>query len=68
MGTSLAQPGGLLLVNGAAFVPVLQQGNMIDLAGTREDELGNYERLPASGEASIYVAMNHLMARRSARL
>jgi hypothetical protein len=32
MGTSLAQPHSLLLVNGAAFVPVLRQGSMIDLA------------------------------------
>jgi hypothetical protein len=32
IGTSLAQPDGLLLVKSAAFVPVLRQGNMIELA------------------------------------
>jgi hypothetical protein len=32
MGTSLASPDGLLLVNSAAFVPVLRQGNMKELA------------------------------------
>jgi hypothetical protein len=67
MGTSLAQPHGLLLVNGAAFVPVLRQGSMIDLAGARKDELGDYERLPES-EGFIYVVMSRPMARGSARL
>ena len=33
MGASLAQTDGLLLINSAASVPVLRQGNMIDLAG-----------------------------------
>jgi transposase len=33
----------------------------------QEDELMDYERLPESGEAFIYVAMSRLMARRLAR-
>jgi hypothetical protein len=33
----------------------------------QEDELRDYERLPESGEAFIYVAMSRLMARRLAR-
>ena len=32
-GKSFAQPEDLLLVNSAAFVPILRQGNTIDLAG-----------------------------------
>ena len=67
MGASLAQTDGLLLVNSAASVPVLRQGSMIDLAGARKDELGDYERLPES-EGFIYVVMSRLMARGSARL
>jgi hypothetical protein len=33
----------------------------------REEELGDYEGLPESGEAFIYVAMSRLKARRMAR-
>jgi hypothetical protein len=33
----------------------------------QEDELRDYERLPESGEAFIYVAMSRLMLRRLAR-
>jgi hypothetical protein len=33
----------------------------------QEDELRDYERLPESAEAFIYVAMSRLMARRLAR-
>ena len=33
----------------------------------QEAELRDYERLPESGEAFIYVAMSRLMARRLAR-
>jgi hypothetical protein len=33
----------------------------------QEDELRDYERLPESSEAFIYVAMSRLMARRLAR-
>ena len=34
----------------------------------QEDELGNYERLCASGEALVYAAMIRLMTRRLARV
>jgi len=38
------------------------------LAGTeQEDELRDYERLPESAEAFVYVAMSRLMVRRLAR-
>jgi hypothetical protein len=33
----------------------------------QEDEPMDYERLPETGEAFIYVAMSRLMARRLAR-
>jgi hypothetical protein len=33
----------------------------------QEDELRDYERLPESGEAFIYLAMSRLMTRRLAR-
>jgi hypothetical protein len=33
----------------------------------QDDELRDYERLPESGEAFIYVAMSRLMVRRLAR-
>ena len=33
----------------------------------QEDELRDYERLAATGEAFIYVAMSRLMLRRLAR-
>jgi hypothetical protein len=33
----------------------------------QEDELRDYERLPQSAEAFIYVAMSRLMVRRLAR-
>ena len=33
----------------------------------QEDELRDYERLPESGEAFIYVAMSRLMLRRLVR-
>jgi len=38
------------------------------LAGTeQEDELRDFERLPESAEAFVYVAMSRLMVRRLAR-
>jgi hypothetical protein len=41
--------------------------NLFLVGPEQEDELRDYERLPESGEAFIYVAMSRLMARRLAR-
>jgi len=44
------------------------RGEDVFLVGPeQEDELRDYERLPESSEAFIYVAMSRLMARRLAR-
>jgi hypothetical protein len=46
----------------------MDSGAHFRLVGTeQEDELRDYERLPESGEAFIYVAKSRLMARRLAR-
>jgi hypothetical protein len=46
----------------------MDSGADLLVVGTeQEDELRDYERLPESGEAFIYVAMIRLMVRRLAR-
>ena len=50
------------------FLPEMDCGADLLLAlSEQEAELRDYERLPESGEAFIYVAMSRLMARRLAR-
>jgi len=43
------------------------RANLLVALAEQEDELMDYERLPESSEAFIYVAMSRLMARRLAR-
>jgi hypothetical protein len=64
------RPGGTYAGERPEALPAEKMDRGADLLvalSEQEDELRDYERLPETGEAFIYVAMSRLMARRLAR-